>query len=232
MPVGAIAAGISGVATVAGAGINAGAANNASNEAAQAAAANNALEQEIYNSNKGELQPYITRGNAAGSAEAALLGIGGNPAAAKKAFGDYLGSTGYNFQVNQGVDAITGNRAANGTLDSGGTLKSVNAYGQNVASTYFQNYLSNLSGVAGSGLSGAAALAGVGENYAGQVSANNNNAANTAANAGLVSASNINSLLANGSNAFGNYLGSSSFSSAPTAAQISAAQASAGPVPF
>lgn len=226
MPVGAIAAGISGVATVAGAGIQANAAGNAADEAAQAAAANNALQLQIYNENKGELSPYINRGNAAGSAESALLGLGGNKAAAAKAFGDYLGSTGYTFQKNQGISAITGNRAASGVLDSGGTLKGVEAYGQGIGANYFQTYLSNLSGMSGQGLTGAAALAGVGENFANQSSLNNTNAANTAANAGLSTASNISSLLGQGANAFGTYLGASSFNNPATAG--AAAGGSAG----
>lgn len=229
MPIALIAAGIGAAGSIAGAAISSNAASNASDKAAQAAAANNALQREIYASNKGELQPYIDRGNTAGGAESALLGLGGDAGAAKNAFDKYLGSTGYQFQLGQGVNAITGNRAASGTLDSGGTLKSLNAYGQGIASNYFQSYLNNLSGVAGTGLTGASALAGVGQNYANAVSQNNNNAANTAANAGLSSANSINGLIASGLNAFGSQQGLSSFMrpnsggfTSPTVAQYAA----------
>lgn len=65
------------------------------------------------------------------------------------AFQNYLNSTGYNFQLQQGSNAITGNAAAKGLLDSGATAKALTGYGQNLASTSFNNYLGQLSGVAG-----------------------------------------------------------------------------------
>lgn len=222
MPLIAVAA-IGAAATIGGALISSNAASSASKTAAQTAASNNQLQQQIYSSNQGELQPYIDRGNAAGNAESALLGVGGDPAAAQSAFGDYLNSTGYNFQLGQGVNAITSNRAASGVLDSGGTLKSLNAFGQNTASTYFQNYLGNLNGISGTGLSAAGALAGVGQNYANASNTNSNTAASASENAGLASASSINGLLASGVNAYGLYSGLSSYGGGASGGAMKAA---------
>lgn len=71
------------------------------------------------------------------------------------AFKNYLNSTGYNFQLQQGTNAITGNAAAKGLLNSGATAKALTTYGQNLASTTFNNYLSQLG--ANAGQQGAAA---------------------------------------------------------------------------
>ena len=65
------------------------------------------------------------------------------------AFQNYLNSTGYNFQLGQGSQAITGNAAAKGLLDSGATGKALTTFGQDLASTSFNNYLGQLGGLAG-----------------------------------------------------------------------------------
>ena len=86
------------------------------------------------------------QGNLQG-AEQALLTGGPNSPAAKTAFANYLNSTGYNFQRQQGTQAITGSAAARGMLNSGGTAKALAAYGQNLGANYFQNYLNQLGGL-------------------------------------------------------------------------------------
>jgi len=63
------------------------------------------------------------------------------------AFKNYLNSTGYNFQLQQGSDAITGNAAAKGLLNSGATARALTSYGQNLGATMFNNYLSQLGGL-------------------------------------------------------------------------------------
>lgn len=63
------------------------------------------------------------------------------------AFQNYLNSTGYQFQQQQGTAALTGSAAARGILNSGSTAKALTNYGQNLASTTFNNYLGNLSGL-------------------------------------------------------------------------------------
>lgn len=205
------AAVIGGVATVASGAISATAAGGAAKTAQQTAQQNNALQSQIFGQNKGELQPFIDRGNTAGSAENALLGLGGDTGAANAAFNNYLNSTGYNFQLGQGVNAISGSRAAAGTLDSGGTLKALDTYGQGLASNYFGNYMNSLNGVSNSGLSAAGSLAGVGQNYANAVSANNNSAGSATANAGLSTASSLSGLLGNAFNAYALNQGTSSY---------------------
>lgn len=122
--------------------------------------------------------PTIARGDQAGSAINNFLGLNGSQPQSD-AFDAYKGSTGYQFQLNSGSDAIASNRAASGLLKSGSTLKALNKYGQDVASTYTQNYLSDLGGQQSAGLGAAG-----------------NNAASNSSAAGM-SVGNQNNLLAN-----------------------------------
>lgn len=116
---------------------------------------------------------------------------------AQAAFDTYKSSTGYEFRVAQGNKALNSGWAGSGSLKSGAAGKAFMDYGQNIASGEFSNYMGLLANQQGVGLSGASALAGVGQNYVNNVSANNNSAGTAAANA----------ILANGANnPFGNAL--------------------------
>ncbi len=113
------------------------------------------------------------------------------------AFQNYLNSTGYQFNLNQGLNAASQSKAAAGLLDSGSTLKALDAYGTGLADQYGQQYVGNLQNLAGTGQAAASGLAGAGQSYAGAVGANNTNAANASANAGY-SAANTTTGLING----------------------------------
>ncbi|HEY5072069.1 MAG TPA: hypothetical protein VII63_08560 [Caulobacteraceae bacterium] len=199
---------------VGGSLISAGAANNAANIAQQTAAQNNALESQIYASNKAEIQPFVDRGNTAGDELNGFLGLGGDPAATQAAFNAYLNSTGYQFNYNQGLDAVNSNAASKGLLDSGAAVKALDAYGTGLAQQYGQQYATDLAGVSKQGSDSASALAGVGQNYANAFSSNNNNAASITANAGLSSANAITGMIGQGLSAYGLSRGQSSFGGA------------------
>ncbi|MGI8839950.1 MAG: hypothetical protein ACR2F8_04065 [Caulobacteraceae bacterium] len=209
----AIPAIIGGVAALGGALISSSAASNASDQAAQTAAANNALQAQIYGSNKALAQPYIDRGNAAGSELSGFLGLGGDPAASQAALNTYLNSTGYKFNFDQGQNAVTSDKAAAGLLNSGSTLKALDQFGTGLADQYGQQYVGNLQNLTGTGESAVNALSNTGANYANAVSSNNNNAAQVSANAGLASANQINGLIGNAFSAYGAFRGGSSFGS-------------------
>lgn len=99
----------------------------------------------------------------ANNALAGLLGIGGDPAAANSAFQNYLGSTGYQFQLNQGNNAINSNQATHGLLNSGATINASQAMGQNLASNYFNTYLQQLAGMNQQALGAGQLIAGAGQ---------------------------------------------------------------------
>jgi hypothetical protein len=203
-----------GAGTVAGAAIAGGSARGAAQTAASTAAQNDALESQIYGSNKALAQPYVDAGDQAEKALNGFLGLGGDPAATQKAFNDYLNSTGYQFNLNQGLGAVSQNKAAAGLLGSGSTLKALDAYGTGLADQFGQQYVGNLQNEVATGQNAVAGLTGAGQSYANAVSANNNTAAATAANAGVAGATNANALIGNALTAFGALRGQSSFGGA------------------
>ena len=124
------------------------------------------------------------------------VGTDGTPAprdarqAANDAFDIFRNSTGYQFRVNEGTNALNSGYAGSGLLQSGAALRSLDDYRQNMASQEFGNYMAYLGNQQGVGLSGASAVAGVGQNYANSVMQNNNNASSAAANAALARGAN------------------------------------------
>jgi hypothetical protein len=87
--------------------------------------------------------------------------------------------------------------------------KALQDRGNNIASQSFGGYLGELSRVSDRGTTAASSLAGVGTNMVGQVSSNNNAAADARGNAALVNASNINGTINNLINAGAYAYGSS-----------------------
>jgi len=112
----------------------------------------------------------------------ALLGVGGDSQAAQQAFDNYKNSAGYQFQLQQGMNAINGNAAAKGMLSSGATAKALAGYGQNLASTYYNNYLDKLLGVGQQGLQAGGLVTG-----AGNVSQSNSTSTSTSSSRGTSS---------------------------------------------
>ena len=202
---------IIGAGAVGGALISSHAADNASSAAANAAAQNNALQGQIYDSNKALETPFINAGDAAETELSGFLGLGGDPAATQAAFQKYLDSTGYQFDLSQGLDAVAQSKAASGLLGSGSLVKALDAFGTGLAQQYGQQYVNNLEYETGVGANGANALAGQGQAYANAVSANNNSAATASGNASLASANAINGLIGNAFSAYGLARGGSSF---------------------
>jgi len=166
--------------------------------AAQTADKNNAFAQQQYDATKATMQPTIDRGNQAGSAYSALLGLGGDPAASKAAFDTYKGSTGYDFRLGQGVRALDASAASRGNLLSGAALKSLDQYGQNIGSAEFGNYLGQLDNQQKLGVTDQSALAGSSNFLTSNVTANNNTASAAAQEAARAKAAGINSLIGTG----------------------------------
>lgn len=92
---------------------------------------------------------FVNNGSAANNAQAQLLGLQPMTGQTINGFSNYLNSTGYNFQLGQGQNAITSNAASRGLLNSGGTAKALTTFGQGLAGQSFNNYLGQLGGLAG-----------------------------------------------------------------------------------
>ncbi len=108
----------------------------------------------------GELRPFTETGTQAQSALGGALGLEGAPEQGQQ-FRNFLGSTGFKEQLRAGVEGIVGNQAAAGLLNSGSTLKRITRFGQDLAQGGFNNFLTQLGGVANRGLSAAGQAAGI-----------------------------------------------------------------------
>lgn len=110
-----------------------------------------------------QFEPFTTAGATAN--QTVLDALSGGEAG-RNAFQQFQQGTGFQSQLAAGSQAITGNQAASGLLQSGSTLKRLNTFGQDLAQTGFSNFLGQLGNVAQRGVQGAsgaaAALTGTG----------------------------------------------------------------------
>lgn len=129
-------------------------------EDAQFAASQQALAEARarYAEAQKNLSPYIQAGQGANDLMARLFGLNGQPAD-MSAFQE---SPGYQFRLQQGLDAVQNSAAARGGLFSGATGQALSNYGQQSASQEFDNYLNRLFGLSQQGANTAANLGSLG----------------------------------------------------------------------
>ena len=150
----AIGVGVAGAgASAAGAASQAGAANNAANLQAQAAANSLAFQKQEFATNQANIAPFLKTGQAATTQLGQLAGTPGQGLLApwtgsfQAPTADQAAATpGYQFQLQQGEQALQNSAAAKGTLLSGGTGKALEQYGQGLASTNYQQVYNNALG--------------------------------------------------------------------------------------
>lgn len=105
----------------------------------------------------------VANGTNASNGLSAMLGLGGDPTAQNAAFKNFQNSTGYQFGLNQGEQAVTGNAATRGLVNSGATAKALDTYGQNYANTQYQNYTGLLQGQQNAGNQAAGVIGSAGQ---------------------------------------------------------------------
>lgn len=153
--------------------------------------------------------PTIAAGGQAEGTIAALLGLGGNTAAAQQAFDTYRGSTGYQFRLGEGLSAVNNRAFAGGAGQSGATLKALLERGQNIASSEFGNYLGQLGGLQAAGANARGLVAGVGTNSANQMIGSINLGGQMQTNANAAQTANTQQLIQNLINSASSAFGSS-----------------------
>jgi hypothetical protein len=163
-----VAAAIAGGAIVS-AGVGAYSANKAAG--AQKDAANQASNTQMgmFNQIQQNEQPYMSAGNAAVGQLSSIYGLGGKGPNAQSIMNTLQQLPGYQFQMNQGVQALDRSAASKGLLNSGATGKALTAYGQGLGSSYLQNYVGGLSNIAQMGQASAGQQAMAGMNAANNV---------------------------------------------------------------
>ncbi len=118
--------------------------------------------QSYYNTTANNINPWIKDGQSALGAEEKMLGLTGST-------GDYsqfTSSPGYQFQMNQGTNAVNSQISAGKTSAGGNALKALQSYGQGVANQGYGTYMNQLSGLSNTGLGAATSLGQIGANSA------------------------------------------------------------------
>lgn len=157
---------------------------------------------QTYGQNEGRALPQYGQG--------ALSGVGGGasqPLNAMSAFENFRNSNGYQFRFNEGMNALNSGFAGRGVLQSGAAMKAALEYGQNIASGEFGNYLNNLQVQQNLGAGAASSQAGVGQNFAGNVTSLNTANANALASGAVASANNTNGVIGGVTNALNSTVG-------------------------
>lgn len=149
--------------------------------------------QGVYDKNSANYNPYIQGGQQALSQLQAGVAPGG---ALSRDFtqADFYKQPGYQFDVNQGMQAISNANSVRGGALSGGTQKSMVNFGEQQASNAYQGALQNfqqnqsrnyqmLSGLAGQGLQATQGLGSLGNAYGQAAMGQYNNMGTTQASA-------------------------------------------------
>lgn len=208
-----IAAGaIAAVGAVAGGAIAAGGAKSAGEAQANAARDASNTQLAMYDQTRTDQAPWRQAGGSALDALTSYYGLPGadgktpNPTTTAANDNKLIQNLpGYQFNLQQGNQAVQRNLAANGLLDSGAAQKALTQYGQGMATQATGQYLNGLQSLAGLGQTATANTGAVGANTANQVGSNQIYAGNAQASGYANQANAVNSGLSGLAGVYGNY---------------------------
>lgn len=153
--------------------------------------ANIALAQDTRTQNNAMFQPQTVIGDRATDLVAGLLGIGGNADQSRQALDTYKNSTGYQTNLQEGLNAVTANNAARGTFQSGATAKALQDRGVQLNNAALQGFLNNLTTQQNVGTAAKGAIAGQNVTLLNNVT-NANNSTAQAIGQGAINKANVN----------------------------------------
>lgn len=156
--------------SVIGSAVGAISSQNAANAQKKAALAAQKTIMDMFNTSRGELQPFVDAGSGALPMLEGLLGYGPKGAAGMQSTLESL--PGYQFTLGQGLRSTQNSYAARGLGTSGAALKGAAGYATGLANSTYGTYADQLLRTAGIGAGSAASLAGA----AGQAGGNIANA--------------------------------------------------------
>jgi hypothetical protein len=140
---------VGGVGGVVGGVLEANAAEKAAETQSQAAANALALQREMFEYQKGLLEPYRTAGTKALERLSGAMGLGGPGSQQQMLEMD----PGYGFRLGEGLKALERMQASRGNFLSGGALKAGQRFAQDTASQEYDRAFGRLSDIAGIGRS-------------------------------------------------------------------------------
>lgn len=164
-------------------------AKSAAKTQANAAKSQAQVYQNIYDQTREDLSPYRELGTDASTAYNYLMGLSSDNKLSDGSSYSFETSPSYQFNLQQGLNAVDASAATKGGLLSGATLKAAQEYGSGLASNEYQNTLSNLGSLINTGQNAAAGTASAGNTYAAGTSSALSQAAN-ATSAGTMASSN------------------------------------------
>lgn len=109
----------------------------------------------------------------------------------------FQASPGYQFRLSEGVKAAERSAAARGLLQSGGTMKAIQRYGEGLASSEYENFANRLASLAGVGQTATNATTAAGQSAANGISQAVTNAGNARASAYANTGASINNGISN-----------------------------------
>lgn len=191
-------------AAVVGAGASIIAGNKAAKAQQQSAAASISEQRRQYDTSRADMAPWLQTGSGALAQLARLYGIAppGGTAGANdnQPYGGFTASPGYQFRLDQGVQAVERSAAARGLLRSGSAAKAIQRYGEGLAASEYDAYNQRLMTLAGFGQGAAATNAATGATATNSITqalmASGNARASSYANTGSSINSGINNALA------------------------------------
>lgn len=218
----AVAVAIGGAAVI-GAVASSNASRGAAAAESDAAGRSLDLQKAEFNQEQANAQPWMTAGqNALGELQSDLPSLDKN-----FSMQDFQESPGYQFQLNQGMQAMQRSAASKGLLNSVGTQQGLNNYAQGAANTDYQqamnNYLTQnqnkynmLLGLSNQGLQGTGMANAAGANYITNASNTMQGLGNAQAAGTVGSANAVSSGLSGVANGYMNYNLMSNMLKSPT----------------
>ena len=144
-------------AAVVGAGATMVAGSKAAKAQKQAANAQVAEYRRQYDTSRQDMMPWLETGRGALAQLARLYGIAGTDGSPDgDRYGGFTATPGYQWRLDQGVQAVERSAAARGLLRSGAAAKAIQRYGEGLASSEYGAYADRLAQLAGIGQASAA----------------------------------------------------------------------------
>lgn len=146
--------------------VGASSASKASKAQTRAADSQAAVQKEMFDTQSGYFKPYRRAGRNSLAAYNYEMGMGDQP----KGYEGYTKTPGYDFRMQEGVDAVNAGVGARHGLNSGAALQSLNKWGMDYSTGEYDKHVNRLRDMVGVGQNSAAMSATAAGQYASGVS--------------------------------------------------------------